>query len=236
MVASAPSAVRTACSMPHFTISARVCGPARSGSVASSASLVGLIASSVHGHGATIATAPIRKPECDVCTPRDEAEHATDQRDRRLHHRAAFVGRLPFDQQRAVVEQEPGGLLGHIHIDGGAGEDRSDGERENPEHHGLSPLQKIAEIAASACAAGGLYLTTAHGRDDLFSPPHHPRRSPDVRRAAGAGRAYAGRALRPRSRRAVALRHPRIHARGCGGGVVADRDGRRSPAAISPHP
>jgi len=66
-VASAPNAVRTLWSVPHLTTSARICGPDWSGSVASSASLVGLIPISVHGHGAIIAMAPTKNPGCEVC-------------------------------------------------------------------------------------------------------------------------------------------------------------------------
>src|SRR6266568_7161266 len=65
--AIAPNAVRTAWSAPHLTISAREAGPALSGSVASKASLVGLMPKIVHGHGAIMAMAPIRKPGCEFC-------------------------------------------------------------------------------------------------------------------------------------------------------------------------
>src|SRR5205814_781046 len=65
--AMAPNTVRTAWSAPHLIIRAREAGPALSASVASSASLVGLIPNSVHGQGAMMAMAPIRKPGCEFC-------------------------------------------------------------------------------------------------------------------------------------------------------------------------
>src|SRR5947199_4829494 len=65
-VAIAPSTVRTAWSPPHLTISARDGGPALSISVPIKASLVGLMPKIVHGHGAIMAIAPIRKPGCDA--------------------------------------------------------------------------------------------------------------------------------------------------------------------------
>jgi hypothetical protein len=90
-------------------ISARVCGPAWFGGVARNASLVGLIASNVHGHGDHCDRAD-QKPGCAAPVKIAAALSAT-----------------------------------------------------NPNIMALSPRKKSDEPAASACTAGGLYLTTADG-------------------------------------------------------------------------
>src|SRR5258705_7268824 len=85
-------------------------------------------------------------------------------------------------------------------------------------------LKTSLKVARSLARATGLILQARHGRDDLFSAPPDPDRRDDIGSAARACRAHARRALRPRSWRAVADRHPRFHAGGRRGRVVAACD------------
>src|SRR5258705_1642255 len=75
-------------------------------------------------------------------------------------------------------------------------------------------LKTSPKVPRSLARATGFILQARHGRDDLFSAPPDPDRRDDIGSAARACRAHARRALRPRSWRAVADRHPRFHAGG----------------------
>ena len=56
--------------------------------------------------------------------PFGKSQQAAEDVKAGLHREAAFVGRLPLGEQRAVVETEPCGMFGNIDIDSSAGEHR----------------------------------------------------------------------------------------------------------------
>src|SRR5208282_4721525 len=52
-----------------------------------------------------------------------------------LHGEPAFVGWLPFGEERAVAKSQTGGLLDDIDVDCRSGEHRGDDQRELPCKH-----------------------------------------------------------------------------------------------------
>jgi hypothetical protein len=70
--------------------------------------LVDLIPNKVYGQLATRAEDPSPVPYVPRCR---EPQQAADDRERRLHHEAALVGRLLLDQQRAIVDVKERRLL-----------------------------------------------------------------------------------------------------------------------------
>ena len=132
---SSPSTVRTICSLPHLSIKARLCRPACFCSIASRASLVGLMTRSVHGHGASMTSAPTRNADLPVChqaiVPRRNASRARPS----LHDGAAFVRALPFSEKGAVLKPEPGRLLDATDIDRSPRENGRYGKREISDNH-----------------------------------------------------------------------------------------------------
>ena len=67
IVASEPRAERTAWSLPHLTISARVCGDGAPASMPIRALFVGMMPNRVQGQFAIIKTAPAMKARSPIC-------------------------------------------------------------------------------------------------------------------------------------------------------------------------
>jgi hypothetical protein len=124
--AAMPSALRTACNWPHFVTRERTSGVAAS------------IAMRLLGHDYKDGEGPVRKHHEPAGKPppiaglpcRERAKQKANHRERRLHGEAAFVGRLPFRQQRPIVELKARRLFGDIYVDRGSGKQRGRNQSE----------------------------------------------------------------------------------------------------------
>jgi hypothetical protein len=85
--------------------------------------------------------APTKNPGCEVCHHAiNPSKQTTQQRERRLHRGSPLVGRLPFGQERAIIQRQPRRLLGHIHVKCCAGKNRRGDQRNKSESHGSTLL------------------------------------------------------------------------------------------------
>ena len=118
-------------SVPHFSISARVCAVRGVGR----GRFEHLVDRNDHEQrprpvGARSARPRATRPSRPSGSrPTEPSTVATSAR-LGLHRLAARVARLPFGEQRAVVEVEPRRLLGHVHVDRRAREDRGGDQRQ----------------------------------------------------------------------------------------------------------
>jgi hypothetical protein len=143
MVAPSPSSVRTAWRRPALDQRAalRPCLLGR-----------GRHQDLVCGHDGDHRVGPIREQQDRADEPGvaaelpegDGSEHGADERERGLHDEAARVGRLPFREQRAVVESKPRRLLGEIDVERCPGEDGGDDQSKLSEDHGSSFVDSLS--------------------------------------------------------------------------------------------
>ena len=152
-VAAAPRPARTACKRPQRPISRRQSAPRalrhrRERPVGRHDGEQGIGPVGQQQHGA-------RRPAPVGGTGEgDQAEHAAERCQARLHRVAAGIAQPPLREQRAVGERKPRRLLRDDDIDRGARERRRDGQRQQAGGHaallGDMPIGRAASLEVPA--------------------------------------------------------------------------------------
>jgi len=173
-----------------------------------------------------------------VCHPREQTRARNrSAASESLHRSATFVGRLPFGKQRAgSSSDQPCGLLGDVHIEPRR-RLKIAADRERKQDLTSWRCTFFQNLRIGLRGGQAFILQRPMAETTYFPTPPHPRSGADLRHAAGACRAHAGR--RATASISAGLWRSDVHEfmpAGAGGGVVADRDGWRSSAATSPPP